>query len=108
MTPSDYETRETTRRDETQCNVATRCEKFPLFFKPMEKYTYLTVSCNPSAHNIENDGMSRHESVDRALERHGRMLPAVLKLLDNGRIVFKGALLSMWGGCGNLDHMGIQ
>ncbi len=72
MTPSDYEIRGTTRRDEMQHNVATRCKKFPLFFKPMKKYTYLTVLSKPSTHNIGNDGTSRPKLVDWALERHGQ------------------------------------
>jgi hypothetical protein len=38
----------------------------------MKKLTYLFVLSKPSAHDIGNDGTSRPESVDQALERHGR------------------------------------
>jgi hypothetical protein len=59
MTPSDYETRGTTRRDETQRNVATRCKKFP-FFQTNEKVHIPFLFQNKlSAPGIAYDAMSR-------------------------------------------------
>ncbi len=64
----------------------TRHKKFPLFFKPMKKYTHLTVSSKLSAHDIAYDAMSRLVTFERVQgcmggrRGHGGHAAAVSKL----------------------------